>query len=203
MVLRSWWLQIARIHINLRFNFKSVYESLLCIIYCAYLTMFTYTFIFKGLIFSLLVLTGKTFFPAIPALILLLVLCCFCNTASFTWLHTHVWHYLILQTVSLKVPPSCFCPEELPKLNLLSLGHLPPVLVLSLLSSRNSDVATSPRLSRCCWSSHPFLSCLPLWLQWLSLFLMSSIPRTPYILSCRLLWPQPHLKHQRLTKTVR
>lgn len=66
--LASWLLQFARILLNFRFHFKIVLKAN----YLPYtvLTTFTYTFIFKGLIFSSLALTHKTFLLAIQTLII-------------------------------------------------------------------------------------------------------------------------------------
>lgn len=127
VVLANWLLQMDRIHLNFRFSLKIMCWKL--IIYPTLcLTTFVYTCIFKGLFFSLLVFTSQTYFFPFEFLLLwlLLLLCCFCKTALFTWLHTHVWHYLILNIVSLKLPPFCFGPQELSRQNLFLCGPSSP-----------------------------------------------------------------------------
>lgn len=100
-------------------------------VYCvsySMLTTFTYPSIFKGLIFfSLLVFISKKFFP------FQLLFCCFyCIALAIL---PPVWHYLILKIVSFRLPPFCFCPQELSRLNHFALGHLlpTPILILAFL----------------------------------------------------------------------
>lgn len=129
-----------------------------------------------------------------------LLFCCFyCIALAIL---PHVWYYLILKIVSLKLPPFCFVHRAFKAKSFCfgpSSSH--PHINFNLLNLPETQAWPHPHMIHDV--TVVIIPSFLVWLHWLTFFLTSSLAHITYGLSYSLLCQQPHLKHQRLTKIIR